>query len=445
MDKVGCGSNCSDVSTIDGTSVSHVYSGDLLNDSPSKGQSLIIFDWDDTLFPSTMFVNLGYFDFDVVPEQILHVSHVIAQSIVRLLLIAKSYGHVIIITNAAENWVYECCSRFMPGFPNLLKDIDVISARDRWYHMTTWPTQWKINTFQEVTRSFLLSNPPSHDSRVSVTSLGDAEHERVAVLSLPSNLCFPDLLVKSVKLKANPSVQDLLDQHAVLVGRFPSFAASTKNVDLAITETVSPVVSRRSSFGDSPCSTPTSKNGLKYSDALNTMPSYKKISSHQQHDYDKTQKNLSPPLVQDNCKETNEHFVNRAKIEDYSNEDGFIESYANDGDDGVDTIASSPQSSSSASTFDVASPFSCMIPPSSPSFPTPATSPCSLPATPPPKKGKLIEGSLKSVHLPVASLCSAQATFSACQIGPVSKSVNVEGVMINVPNRVLINSPADAV
>ena len=104
---------------------------------PKTHQTIIIFDWDDTLIPTTFLLpyqNLIYQPLSrPLPQTIARRMAEIDQFSSKLLEISKQNGQVLIITNAAEGWVELSAQRFMPLTAKVLRsDVEIISARTRY-------------------------------------------------------------------------------------------------------------------------------------------------------------------------------------------------------------------------------------------------------------------------------------------------------------------------
>lgn len=104
---------------------------------PKTHQTIIIFDWDDTLIPTTFLLpyqNLIYQPLSrPLPQTIARRMAEIDQFASKLLEISKQNGQVLIITNAAEGWVELSAQRFMPLTAKVLRsDVEIISARTRY-------------------------------------------------------------------------------------------------------------------------------------------------------------------------------------------------------------------------------------------------------------------------------------------------------------------------
>jgi len=129
--------------------------------------SLIIFDWDDTLYPTTWSLqnNTNKSNFKKLDD-------VLYDLLNKCLKIAS----VVIITNAEREWVYNKLED-LPNTFNLFKHIPVISARK---YNTFVPTEselyeWKKEAFMRVVTS---------ENFYNVISIGDSVYEYEALISI---------------------------------------------------------------------------------------------------------------------------------------------------------------------------------------------------------------------------------------------------------------------
>lgn len=108
-----------------------------------KGQTVIIFDWDDTLFPSTFVrsdakLNLSrpLRDQKLSSQQrkaVFNSLATCAANAERLLRLACSYGKVVVVTLARSPWVDESCKLFYTRMGSLMRQLQVrvVYAQDR--------------------------------------------------------------------------------------------------------------------------------------------------------------------------------------------------------------------------------------------------------------------------------------------------------------------------
>ena len=119
-----------------------------------KSQSIIIFDWDDTLL-CTSYLNSREDAMNIQNKSTLEQLAVLEHSVCRLLRSALTLGNTYVITNAMKGWVEYSSNLWIPGVLEILSEITVISARSEYeskfpgnYH------QWKVEAFLEMTKLF---------------------------------------------------------------------------------------------------------------------------------------------------------------------------------------------------------------------------------------------------------------------------------------------------
>ena len=149
-------------------------------EKPSTHQSVIIFDWDDTLL-CTSFLNPSGFagNEKSITSAVLAYLKRLEESVVTLLTIAKKLGKTYIITNAAHGWVEYSSQMYMPRVHDILDDIKVISARDKYErYFPCNMNEWKI-------QAFMLTEEDLEESAVTnLVVLGDSTIEMDAAAHL---------------------------------------------------------------------------------------------------------------------------------------------------------------------------------------------------------------------------------------------------------------------
>jgi hypothetical protein len=118
-----------------------------------KDLTTIIFDWDDTLLPSSWLSVKGLrLDYPAqLPEDVLDELKTHQESVCAVLVKAMQCGTVVIITNAETGWVELSAQRFMPRVAPLLASICVFSARSTYEPMyPNDPLQWKVAAFKQL-------------------------------------------------------------------------------------------------------------------------------------------------------------------------------------------------------------------------------------------------------------------------------------------------------
>ena len=172
--------------------------------------TLIILDWDDTLFP-TSWINKNNIEF--LSEQnrtILYNKffHKIDDKLYDLLTKITKCGKVIIITNALLNWI-DMSVNILPKTSKLLKlkTIKIVSARGDFSHYTNNMIDWKKLAFKRELQ-LLLENTKINN----IISIGDAEYEYIALINLYENTKQKYRLLKSIKFKRNPNIDEIDEQ-----------------------------------------------------------------------------------------------------------------------------------------------------------------------------------------------------------------------------------------
>lgn len=177
----------------------------------NKYKTIIIFDWDDTLFPTSWVVenSLDLTDINTQTKFIIYFSR-LDRLIHSLLSTCINYGTVFIVTNAAEKWI-TTSNQMLPHTQKLIKqNIKVVSARDT--YQDDYPGRmdlWKKNTFQDIT-----DNKSTYQHIISV---GDADHEFNALTDLYNKESVTKKrLLKTIRCIKAPSFNELIDELEVL-------------------------------------------------------------------------------------------------------------------------------------------------------------------------------------------------------------------------------------
>lgn len=142
----------------------------------NKNNTLIIFDWDDTIFPTNWTINngLNINDSSSIDRHITYFQD-LDNTVFQLLQKLSQRGKIIIVTNAVASWVYSCCE-LLPKTKKIINNTKVISARNLYQTKTNDIQHWKILAFKNE-----INN---HNSVINVISIGDAEYEYNALINL---------------------------------------------------------------------------------------------------------------------------------------------------------------------------------------------------------------------------------------------------------------------
>jgi hypothetical protein len=239
---------------------------------PAIENTMIVFDWDDTLFPyHWLTVNGVNFEIISVPSKIVEEMGRFSHLICQILMKAMAIGQVYIITNAQEGWVEATASVFMPNVYSLLQDrsmdnyIRIVSARRHQERLQPdSPETWKIETFRTVILKF-FDGVESHQKKSiwaesgevvemdnkcakgplcrNVLSIGDSTNERLAINEMReydrNTESSHFYLLKNVKLNDFPTMESLRIQLQVVSNYLEFFSSFNSDLDLMLSEPTS--------------------------------------------------------------------------------------------------------------------------------------------------------------------------------------------------------------
>jgi len=198
------------------------------NNKDKKYNNIIIFDWDDTLLPTSFLSPGGIFSPNIKLTKDDTLKLIELEKIVhKILTNAIQKGDVFIITNAGKGWVEFSASRFYPNIVDILPKINIISARAEYENAFPGESnKWKIQAFLGLQRIFnvkLVSN---------IICFGDSLLEMQAGKILGSK--FSEAFVKTIKFKETPKIEELLKQLSVVSQQFNYIYSSVKNMTIKI-------------------------------------------------------------------------------------------------------------------------------------------------------------------------------------------------------------------
>jgi hypothetical protein len=185
---------------------------------PPKHQTVIIFDWDDTLIPTTWLHRYEHKQWSPSIEASLRDS---ARKAQKLLELAVSSGHTFIITNAQSGWVELSCAKWAPELLPVLQQVQIISARSKFEpYFPHDVDRWKVEAFLEVQRQL--------DSTIitNLIALGDSSYEMNAAATMGSQ--FEKALLKTLKFQQTPTPIELLKQVGLVLQKFERIVATAR-------------------------------------------------------------------------------------------------------------------------------------------------------------------------------------------------------------------------
>lgn len=137
--------------------------------------SIIVYDWDDTLFPTTHIQNANFNLWNpIISLEERHFFQSLDESISNLLLESMRYAKVVIVTNASRSW-FDRSLLFLYGTRNVVSMIEIISAQDVYGRFQPM-CFWKDFAFRDL----ITRNPYCSE----LVSIGDSDYEREATIGL---------------------------------------------------------------------------------------------------------------------------------------------------------------------------------------------------------------------------------------------------------------------
>ena len=194
-------------------------------------QPLIIFDWDDTLFPTTALeenqdTNAEGSVRAIVSTALDQNQFLISMSDAQQAAIAAvqealRHGKVTVITAATFDWI-QFCIQYVPALIDLLAEhnIDVVSARDEYQHYTRSRSAWKSLAFRD---EIVRMRPPSVRAIPSLISIGDGTPEHEAAKAV-----FAYKFVRnahSIRLPSGPTFEQLQSSLYAVARELPRVCA----------------------------------------------------------------------------------------------------------------------------------------------------------------------------------------------------------------------------
>lgn len=179
----------------------------------TKKQTILIFDWDDTLLPSSWLKRNNCLLTDMhVKEEVIAPLALVAKSVKALLDLAQQFGEVVIVTNAEQGWIDLSCRKWFPELHSYIMSFQLTSARSTWEPMgVVSPCGWKARAFKDVIE-FFYSRFGYQQSWKNVISIGDSPHEREALMRVTLGATLKGCRTKSVSLMIRPSANQLKKQ-----------------------------------------------------------------------------------------------------------------------------------------------------------------------------------------------------------------------------------------
>ena len=216
----------------------------------SLSKTLLIFDFDDTLFCTKYFdtFSLPYkdiFDFKLSLEQTNPCLFKEIKELEKNLLdlfskLQNNDFDLAIVSNADLKWIKNCLIHFLPEFRDYILDngIKIYSAKDNYSNEKNRNS--KIKCFEKVVNDIYSSEKNQENEvdllgfELNVISIGDGIDEKKAVFCLNKNkdkfnFCH-NIIAKFIRMIENPSASSIILQLQYLLGNINSIIESDKTL-----------------------------------------------------------------------------------------------------------------------------------------------------------------------------------------------------------------------
>lgn len=196
------------------------------NFKEKKYNSIIIFDWDDTLLPTSFLNSKGTYNAfrqftNDERKRLLELENLVLQ----LLTLSVKKGDVYIITNADKKWVDNSSKIFYPSISNILKKIKIISAKNK--YQKRYPSRiWKIKAFIN------LANDIDLQKITNIICSGDSAFEIEAARILATK--FTEAFIKTIKFKEKPELDEVYKQIRFVLCQFNKIYSAVKNLSITV-------------------------------------------------------------------------------------------------------------------------------------------------------------------------------------------------------------------
>ena len=204
--------------------VSKIY---MPNMELKKYNSIIIFEWDETLFPTSFLTPFRILDehmnlSDNEKNKLLELE----QATLKILSKSVERGDAFIITNAINGWVENSAHRFYPNIIQILEKIKIIYAKEEYEKIFPGnQKKCKIEAFSN------LQNKYNRKLVTNIICIGNSLFEMEAGRILASK--FNNAFIKSIKFKKKPKLDELLTQLKSLGDQFDSIHSFIKNISIS--------------------------------------------------------------------------------------------------------------------------------------------------------------------------------------------------------------------
>lgn len=196
------------------------------NLSIRQSSTLIIIDWDDTLFPTSWMVkhNINLQETNKIYIKYFNKLDEQLYSLLKDILLC---GDVVIITNATKSWIHTSLN-VLPKTKKLMEYIELVSAREKYQNYVVMDN-WKKHTFlDEINKRQTQYN--------NIISIGDAEYEYNALVNLYKESNIKHKYLKAIRFLKTINNNKFIEQLVLLHQNITYICKLTRHTDIVIME-----------------------------------------------------------------------------------------------------------------------------------------------------------------------------------------------------------------
>lgn len=222
---------------------------EVCKEKPRAEDLVLVFDWDDTLLPSSWLSSAGLSlnsssgDVEAHRNALKSVEKKACELLKKAI---ETTPNVFLVTNAESGWVELSALKFVPSIHPILTSVTVVSARSNWEgSFPNEPVKWKIQAFQKaledvwgqleektvVTRKRKRNGFSVNKSR-HIISFGDSHHERTALKHVTASRV--GIFSKNIKFVERPSSEMLVKQIELVCDAFEYVCSEERHIDLML-------------------------------------------------------------------------------------------------------------------------------------------------------------------------------------------------------------------
>jgi hypothetical protein len=190
--------------------------------------AIIVFDWDDTLFP----IFLAGVDVQELTLEQKRQLNLLDELIVKTFCtVLSADNYLFVVTNSVDGWIQATSTKYFPQTARLMEHLDkstpetfcAISAKSCYASDYPGdPTMWKIKTFEQILNSILTEGTEGTEGTDNIPtfiSIGDGEAEYNASLHVCEALEVPHKVVSTIEDPSSLSM--LTDQLKLILNALP--------------------------------------------------------------------------------------------------------------------------------------------------------------------------------------------------------------------------------